>query len=198
MFTGIIEEMGEVAGFQRKGRVAVLTIGSAGLIASLNAADSICVDGTCLTVVSSDRKSFDAEISSETIQKSTIGSFRKGRAVNLERPLSPGGRMGGHLVQGHIDTVIEAVSMKRQRDYATLVVSIPRELSKYVVLKGSIALNGVSLTVAEKRDQAVSVALIPTTLRETNLGKCRAGDRLNLEVDIIGKYVKSFVDVYRS
>jgi len=194
MFTGIVEEIGRVVRFERKGEGAYITIQGPRVADGMEEGHSISVDGVCLTAVSPNRDEFSAEVSPETLKRSTLGSFRVGREINLERPVTPAKFMGGHIVQGHVDAMVKVVSFKRQGDQAELKVDIPRELGAYIVSKGSIALNGVSLTVAEIRGRIVSVALIPTTLKETNLGDCTVGSHLNLEVDIIGKYVKSFID----
>jgi len=197
VFTGIVEEIGKVVKFVRLRQGALLTVRADKVCAGLSEGDSVNVDGTCLTVSSLNRIDFSAEISPETMRRSTLGACRIGKKVNLEKPVTPGGFMGGHIVQGHIDATAKVISFKRQGDHASLEVAIPGEQLDYIVPKGSITLNGVSLTVADICGENVSIALIPTTLQETNLGVCRRGDILNLEVDIIGKYVKSFVDNYR-
>lgn len=194
MFTGIVEEMGKVVRFERKGQGAYVTIRGPRIAEGMAAGNSVSVDGVCLTAVSPNPEEFSAEISSETMKKSTLGSFRVGRGVNLERPVTPEKFLGGHIVQGHVDAMVKVVSFKRLGDQAELKVDIPPEVAGYIVMKGSITLNGVSLTVSDIRGRTISVALIPTTLKETNLGDCRVGEHLNLEVDIIGKYVKSFLD----
>jgi riboflavin synthase len=194
MFTGLVEEVGVVARFERRGKGAYLTVRAPKVSADLAEGDSVNVDGTCLTVISPDRDGFSAEISPETLQRSTVGSYKVGKKVNLERPVTPSSFMGGHIVQGHVDATVKVSSFKQLGHHVDLGVTIPKELSEYIVPKGSIALNGVSLTVAGFQGHSVTVALIPTTLKGTNLGECRRGDILNLELDIIGKYVRSFVN----
>jgi riboflavin synthase len=198
MFTGIIEEVGRVNRFEKRGLGGFITIEAEKVTSGLSEGDSVCVDGTCLTATAVKGNLFSAEVSHETAKKSIIGSYRTGSIVNLERPVSPGGFMGGHFVQGHIDTTVRIVSIRKVGDHTDLEIELPAEYTGYVVSKGSIALNGVSLTVSEKKGHRASVSLIPATLKNTILGKCRRGDQLNLEVDIIGKYIKSFVDVYVS
>jgi riboflavin synthase len=196
MFTGIIQEMGRVVRFERRGGGAHMTVQASRVSDGLGENESISVDGTCLTVVTIAPGRFSMEISGETIRKSTLGTCRPGRRVNLERAVTPTGLFGGHLVQGHVDGTAEVVTLDRNGEHAILKVSVPSDLIPYIVPKGSIALNGVSLTVADRHEERVTIALIPTTLKETNLGGCRRGDRLNLEVDIIGKYIRSFMDAY--
>ncbi|OGF97901.1 MAG: riboflavin synthase subunit alpha [Candidatus Glassbacteria bacterium RBG_16_58_8] len=196
MFTGIVEEVGRVARFDKKGKGGFLTVEAGKIIGDLGEGSSVNVDGICLTVISADASRFSAEISPETLKRGIIDSYRPGRRVNLERPLTANRFMGGHIVQGHVDASARVTSLIRRGDHADLRVLVPKEQMGYIVPKGSIALNGVSLTVATIRREHVVVALIPTTLRETNLGDCRRGDRLNLEVDIIGKYVKTFMEAY--
>jgi riboflavin synthase len=195
MFTGIVEEVGRVSRFERRGSGARVTIDAERVTRGLREGDSVCVDGICLTVVAPAGRRFAAELSRETMERSTLGGCRAGMRVNLERPVRPDGRLGGHIVQGHVDGTATVLALRREGDHALLEAEVPVGLAPYLVPKGSVALNGVSLTVAELRGNRISIALIPTTLRETNLGERRRGDRLNLEVDIIGKYVRSFMAV---
>jgi len=193
MFTGIIEEIGRVSRFERRGRGARVTIDAERVTEGLGEGESICVDGICLTVVAPGPRRFSAEVSRETMERSTLGTCRVGRRVNLERPVRPDGRLGGHIVQGHVDATAEVVSVRREGDHARLEIAVPAGLASYMVEKGSIAVEGVSLTVAALREDRVVIALVPTTLRGTTLGERKRGDRLNVEVDIIGKYVRSFL-----
>lgn len=197
MFTGIIESLGTI---EETGRVPGGTrvrIGCAELSGSLAVGDSIAIDGVCLTVTASTSRWFEAEISPETGRRSTLGRLRAGRVVNLERPLAAGGRLGGHFVQGHVDGTCAVRSLARQGDFVEMTLETPRNLRRYVVEKGSISVNGVSLTVASLRGGVFTVALIPHTLKMTNLSRLRAGSRVNLEVDILAKYVESLVAARR-
>ncbi len=196
MFTGIIETTGRVVRFERRGRGAFLSVLAPVVVSGAGEGESINVDGTCLTVTSFGGDRFTADISPETMKKSIIANYRAGREVNLERAVSPAGLLGGHIVQGHVDAVIRVRSLSRSGEYGELVVEVPPALKEYIVVKGSIALNGVSLTVAGVEGIGVSVALVPATMRGTNLGRCRNGDLINLEVDIVAKYVKSLLWAY--
>ena len=189
MFTGIVEEMGRVAAVQRDGEGLRLTI-EAALARELGPGDSVAVSGVCLTAVDPGETSFTADLSPETVTRSSLGGLAEGDSVNLELPLRPTDRLGGHIVQGHVDAVgaIEASSDNgASRD---MRVSAPAELLRYVVEKGSVTVDGVSLTVTEVDDTGFSVSLIPETLERTNLGELTSGSNLNVECDIVAKYVE--------
>jgi riboflavin synthase len=187
MFTGLIEATGEIAartpttGGQRVSVRSPLT-------AELKLGDSVAVNGVCLTVVQTDAV-FHADVGPETLRVTTLGALDSGALVNLERPLRGDGRMGGHFVQGHVDAVGQIADLRPESDFLWLTVSFPRELARYMVLKGSIAVDGISLTVAGLAGDRFDVQLVPFTVEHTNLKRARIGDRVNLECDMIGKYV---------
>lgn len=159
----------------------------------LRAGDSIAVDGVCLTVVTSGRGSFTADLSPETLTRSTLGDLNPGTLVNLERPLSPSDRLGGHFVLGHVDGVGRVVALTPEGNSIRAEFNAPAVLSPYLVEKGSVAVDGISLTVASCTEKGFSAALIPYTIENTNFMEKKPGDRVNIEVDILGKYVESFL-----
>jgi riboflavin synthase len=188
MFTGLIEAVGEVTGVKRTAagvRVRVHTP----LAAEMLPGDSLAVNGVCLTVVSADRTGMHADISPETARVTTLRSARRGSIVNLERPLRADGRLGGHFVQGHVDATAPVDDIRKQGDSYWLTVRFPAELGHYIVRKGSIAVNGVSLTVAGVDSQRFDVQVIPYTWTHTNISTLQPGDAVNLECDILAKYV---------
>lgn len=192
MFTGLVEDLGVVKAITR-GTVSRLIVASERVAANAYVGDSVAVNGVCLTVtsVSGDELIFDAV--PETLSRSTLGSLRSGDRVNLESSLKAGSAIGGHFVQGHVDGVGVVESIRRMEDSATIRICAPREVMRYVVEKGSIAVDGISLTVASVDDSGFTVAVIPHTLEVTTLGLKRSGDKVNLEADIIGKYVEKFL-----
>jgi len=193
MFTGIIEQTGAVAAVVETGSGRRVTIRAGTLVGELAPGDSIAVDGVCLTVTARAGPEFTADVSHETVRVTTLGGLRADDLVNLERALRGDGRFGGHFVLGHVDTVGTVAGLTRRGEFTDLVVSVPAEFRRYLVPKGSVAVDGVSLTVAETLDSGFSVALIPVTLEGTTLGRKRVGDRVNLEPDIIGKYVWNYL-----
>jgi riboflavin synthase len=190
MFTGIIEEVGAVA--RRSG--ADMEIVAHKCLDGLHLGDSIAVNGACLTVAVIKEKSFVVQVSPETYARTTLGAYQPGDAVNLERAMSPAGRFGGHLVLGHVDGVGEVDGVQPQGEFQLWRFRAPRDVAKYLIPKGSVAIDGISLTVVEPRGGQFSVAIIPTTLRETTLSAKRAGDRVNLEADMIGKHVFHYLN----
>ena len=192
MFTGLVQERGSVQAVERAEQGARLRIRTP-LGAELAAGDSVAVNGVCLTAVEAGADGFAADVIAETLRRSSLGPLEEGDEVNLELPLRPSDRIGGHVVQGHVDGVgvIEAVSEEGQA--RTLRVSAPSELMPYVVEKGSIALDGVSLTVAAVDDEGFTVSLIPETLARTTLGGAAPGRSVNIEVDVLAKYVEKLV-----
>lgn len=196
MFTGIIEGVGTVRAIKRKGESAEIEISCDFNLEKTNIGDSISVNGCCLTVTSRLGKSFWADISSETLETSTLGDFDKGDPVNLERALTVGGRLGGHIVQGHVDGVGEVVEIKEHSSSREFSIKIPDNLSRYIVEKGSVAVDGVSLTVNRCKGSTFTVMVIPHTQLKTTFERMDKGDSVNLEVDIIGKYVEklAFLD----
>lgn len=189
MFTGIIEAVGSLRRLVRRGENAQLEIAAAALAATARLGDSIAVNGACLTIAALAGDSLVCDLSTETLVRTTLGGLRKGSRVNLERPLALGDRVGGHLVTGHVDAVGHVLGRTPQGEGAILRVSFPPSLGLLLVQKGSIAIDGVSLTVANLASSHFDVAVIPYTLKETTLGERRAGDPVNLEADLIGKYI---------
>jgi riboflavin synthase len=191
MFTGIVEEVGEVAAADRRADVLVVRIRARAVVAGLSRGASIAVDGCCLTAVDTRDDGFTCDLTRETLDRTGFaGRLVPGALVNLERPLRADGRFDGHIVQGHVDGVGEILGLERTGGAAELTVAVPPALERYLVEKGSIAVNGISLTVAALRPRGFSVALIPYTLEHTNLRAARPGDRVNLESDVIAKYVE--------
>jgi riboflavin synthase len=191
MFTGIVEEVGEVAAADRRADVLVVRIRARAVVAGLSRGASIAVDGCCLTAVDTSDDGFTCDLTRETLDRTGFaGRLVPGALVNLERPLRADGRFDGHIVQGHVDGVGEILGLERTGGAAELTVAVPPALERYLVEKGSIAVNGISLTVAALRPRGFSVALIPYTLEHTNLRAARPGDRVNLESDVIAKYVE--------
>jgi riboflavin synthase len=190
VFTGIIEEVGEVTGVERNPRSARLRVRGPLVTQDVRHGDSLALNGVCLTVTAAAGGEFSADVMSETLDRSSLGQLAPGDPVNLERAVPLGGRLGGHLVQGHVDGVARVVSRTPGEDWETVVFTLPGDLARYVVEKGSIAVDGVSLTVAGVTAGTFSVGLIPTTLASTTLGRRRPGDLVNLETDVLGKYVE--------
>ena len=190
MFTGIVEDVGTVTGVEDREDVRVLRIATGPALGGLAAGASIAVSGCCLTVVASDGAGFSTELTRETQSRTSFGSVRAGTLVNLERPLRADGRFDGHIVQGHVDAVGRIEALTPTGEAAELVVAAPPALLRYLVEKGSVAVDGISLTVAALRGALFTVALIPYTLAHTNLRSARPGDGVNLEVDVVAKYVE--------
>ena len=195
MFTGIIEELGTVEAVERQSDAVRLTVRATAVLGDAAPGDSICVNGCCLTVVSTssadggEADHFSADVMAETLDKTGLGALAPGERVNLERAVTAGTRLGGHLVQGHVDGVGHVVRRDPGDHWDVVTISLPAALAPYLVDKGSITVDGVSLTVVEARDDDFTVSLIPETLRRTTLGFRAPGDPVNLEVDVIGKYV---------
>jgi len=201
MFTGIVEELGTVVALERLPDGAVLRVRGPLVTKAAKAGDSIAVNGVCLTVVEHGDGEFSADVMAESLNRSALGRLAIGDPVNLERPVAAhavdgaGGRLGGHIVQGHVDGVGTLVSRTRSEHWDLLVIELPAELARYVATKGSIAVDGTSLTVVEVGPDWFSVALIPTTLELTTLGRKQPGDLVNVEVDVIAKYVERLLEV---
>lgn len=194
MFTGIVEELGRVAAIQALPDNAIrITIEGPTVLSDANLGDSICVNGVCLTVAEQNGDQFTADVMSETINRTTIGDLIAGSQVNLERPVTLATRLGGHLVQGHVDAVGQVSAREHSENWDVVTITPPKELLKYVVEKGSITIDGTSLTVSAVTDSTFSVSLIPATLEKTTLGIRQIGDRVNLEVDVLAKYVEKLV-----
>jgi riboflavin synthase len=191
MFTGIVEELGEVVALtDGGGDSAVVAVRGPVVTSDARHGDSISVNGVCLTVIDNADGVFTADVMGETLKRSSLGALRPGSPVNLERAATLGTRLGGHLVQGHVDGVGRILAREPAEQWEVLRFSLPAELARYVVQKGSITVDGVSLTVMEVTEDAFAVGLIPTTLKLTVLGHKQVGDPVNLEVDVVAKYVE--------
>ncbi len=189
MFTGLVEEIGTVRSLRRSGDYQRMDFDARVVVRDARPGDSINVDGVCQTVTRCGADSFSVDTLAETLRKTTLGEMRVGTRVNLERSLTPNTRLGGHLVQGHVDGTARVLSLSREGANAYLTIDLPDELEIYVVREGSIAIDGVSLTVAALIGTRVTVNLIPVTWNATALSDLRVHDRVNIEVDIIGRYV---------
>ena len=190
MFTGIIEEVGKVESLEH-GR---LTVRASGVLAGLKIGDSVAVNGACLSVVELDSRRFAVDLSPETVRRTNLEALDVGQGVNLERPVATTDRWGGHIVQGHIDATGVVRSLKPEGDSILMSLSAPRRLMPYIVEKGFIAVDGVSLSVSKRSASSFTIAVIPYTLEHTVLNERRIGDRVNLEVDIVAKYIESLLD----
>ncbi|MGY0487809.1 riboflavin synthase [Streptomyces sp. WG-D5] len=190
MFTGIVEELGEITAVENLDDACRFRVRGPVVTEGAKHGDSIAVNGVCLTVVEHENDEFTADVMAETLKRSSLGALATGSRVNLERPMVADGRFGGHVVQGHVDGTGTIVERTPSEHWEIVKVSLPAELSKYVVEKGSITVDGVSLTVVEAADDYFTISLIPTTLALTTLGVKQAGDPVNLEVDVIAKYVE--------
>jgi len=193
MFTGIVEELGTLRGVSRGADSARLIIGAEKVLEDARVGDSIAVNGVCLTVVHIEPREFTADVMAETLSKTSLGALNPGDRVNLERALRLGDRLGGHLVSGHIDGVGIITRLER-RDIATLItIRAPGEVMRYIIKKGSVAVDGISLTVVDFKPDNFQVSLIPHTAHSTTLGYKKVGDTVNLEADVIGKYVERLI-----
>lgn len=190
MFTGIIEEMGSVRSIDFVGENARLVIEGAVVTEGTKTGDSISVNGVCLTALDIRNDSFAADVSRETLNRSTLGSLEPGSPVNLERAVTPATRLGGHIVQGHVDGCGTFLSATQEGDFWTVRIGFPQDLAKYLVYKGSVAVEGISLTIAALANDHFDIAVIPKTWEVTNLSSLRSGDAVNLEADVIAKYVE--------
>lgn len=198
MFTGIIEETGAVRAMDRSETGARLRVSASKVLSDLEIGGSIAVNGCCLTAIEIAGDVFAADLSPETLQKTNLGELELERRVNLERPLLPTSRLSGHFVQGHVDATGEFLEVAAAGDGNwTLRVRVPEEAQKYLVYKGSIAIDGISLTVARIAGDIIEVAVIPHTYRETNLSDRKPGERLNLECDVIAKHIERLIPAGR-
>jgi riboflavin synthase len=194
MFTGIIEELGTVASVEVLPDSIRLAIKGDLVRQDLSQGESISVNGVCLTAAEITSDGFIADVMLETLNRSSLSGISQGESVNLERAMSGAGRFGGHVVQGHVDGVAEIISREPSANWEVVKFNIPAELSKYVVHKGSITFDGVSLTVNDISDNTVSLSLIPETLRLTTLGTKQVGDKLNVEADILAKHIEKLIE----
>lgn len=190
MFTGIIEESGKISSLEKHASGAKIRITAKIVTENTNEGDSIAVNGVCLTALDIKKDSFTADVSQETLDKSTLSKLKTGAVVNLERAVTPMTRLGGHIVQGHVDATGKFVSAKQNGDFWTVRVSFPNEIGQYLVYKGSVSVEGISLTIAELKDDYFEIAVIPKTWELTNLSSLKSGDAVNLEADVIAKYVE--------
>ncbi|AQA15149.1 riboflavin synthase [Streptomyces malaysiensis] len=194
MFTGIVEELGEIVAIEHLGDASRFQVRGPVVTEGAKHGDSIAVNGVCLTVVDitedAEGTRFSADVMAETLNRSSLSALDIGSRVNLERPMALGGRLGGHIVQGHVDGTGTIVDRKLSEHWEIVKISLPAELSRYVVEKGSITVDGISLTVVDAGPDYFTVSLIPTTLALTTLGVKQAGDPVNLEVDVLAKYVE--------
>lgn len=193
MFTGLVEGVGKVKALRMGDRSVVLTVGTELPVRAMKLGASVAVNGACLTVVKKGRGDFIVDVSPETLRCTNLEKLRAGSLVNLERPMRLGAPLGGHLVTGHVDGIATVADILRKGEFTFFTFHVPAKLGVLLVPKGSVAVDGISLTVNECRRERFSVAIIPFTLRHTNLRTRRVGDKVNIETDLIGKYVHSFM-----
>jgi riboflavin synthase len=193
MFTGIVEELGSVEAVERQGDAVRLTVRADTVLEDVHLGDSIAVNGCCLTVAATDGRTWTADVMQETLDKTSLGALEQGSRVNLERAVTPSTRLGGHIVQGHVDGTASVRRRTPSEHWEVVELDLPRDLSRYLVPKGSITVDGISLTVVEVGADWFSVSLIPETLARTTLGFRQPGDVVNLEVDVVAKYVEKMV-----
>jgi riboflavin synthase len=198
MFTGIIEELGRVRSVERRGEGVRMRVEARAVAEGTREGDSISVNGVCLTALEVTPEGFSADGSRETLQRSTLGRLRAGSFVNLERAVTPQTRLGGHIVQGHVDARGRFLGAEEHGGSWTVRVGYPPEIARYLVFKGSVAVEGISLTVAALSDDHFEIAVIPKTWAVTNLSSLRPGDEVNLEADIIAKYVERILSAGKS
>jgi len=193
MFTGLIEDVGKIAALRIDNHAAVLTVETKLALGGMSHGASIAVNGACLTVVKKTAKAFTVDVSPETLKRTSLRELAVGSAVNLERPMRLADRLGGHLVTGHVDGLAKILAMSTEGEFTIIRFAVPPVMTPLLVRKGSVAIDGISLTVNDCRRGRFSVAIIPYTLRHTNLRARRVGDKVNVETDLIGKYVQSLL-----
>lgn len=198
MFTGIIEELGKISKIMHKGSSNEVEISCRTIMDDVKKGDSIAVNGTCLTVTDFGATWFRADVSSETLARTSLKRAVPGAVVNLERAIAMGGRFGGHIVQGHVDGMAQLVKVSAEGGFYTLSLSMPQDLTKYVAEKGSIAVDGISLTVAQDLGWGITIAVIPHTYSNTNLYNLAPSDYVNIEVDVIARYTKKLLSGEKS
>lgn len=194
MFTGIIEELGTIQRIESKGHTLILNIKAKKVLEDIKLGDSISVNGVCLTVTEFSRNSFCLDVMPETFHSTTLSDLKKGSLVNVERAISANGRFGGHFVTGHVDTVGQIVTREVSENAISLAIQYPEKYNHFSLYKGSIALDGTSLTIFAISENQLSVSIIPHTAKESVLGMKQVGDKVNIEFDMIGKYLYSFVE----
>ncbi len=190
MFTGIIEELGTVESMVPTEGGAKMIVSASLVTSDSHEGDSIAVNGVCLTALDVKKDSFSADLSQETLDRSTLGNLMPGSRVNLERAVTPSTRLGGHIVQGHVDARGEFIAAEEHGDFWTVRIGYPKDIAQYLVYKGSISVEGISLTIAKLADDHLDIAVIPKTWELTNLSALKPGDAVNLEADVIAKYVE--------
>lgn len=193
MFTGIIEEVGKIAQIKKQGEFAVVTINASRVLEDVHLGDSIAVNGVCLTVTSFTSSQFTADVMSETLKRTSLGELQPSSPVNLERAMAANGRFGGHIVSGHIDGTGEVAEITPADNSVWYRIKTSPKLLRYIIEKGSITIDGISLTVVDVNDESFRVSIIPHTIKETNLGSKKIGSIVNLENDIVGKYIEQFL-----
>src|SRR5918996_3475257 len=194
MFTGLIEDVGKIDALRFNKGSAVLTVKTALSLRSMPLGASVAVNGACLTVVKKSKGTFTVDVSPETLRRTSLATLGVGSLVNLEQPMRLQGRLGGHLVTGHVDGIGAVLAITKQGEFTVFTFQVPVRLGRFLISKGSVAVDGISLTVNDCRRNRFSVAIIPFTLQHTNLRARRVGDKVNIETDLIGKYVHSFLD----
>jgi riboflavin synthase len=194
MFTGIVEELGVVEGLVDQGDAVRLTVRGPHVMVDARLGDSVAVNGCCLTVAERDQETFTADVMRETLEKTALGGLAPGDRVNLERAVTPQTRLGGHIVQGHVDGTGKVLRRTPSEHWEVVEISLPADIARYLVAKGSITVDGISLTVVEVGEESFTVSLIPETLARTTLGFREPGDPVNLEVDVVAKYVERLLE----
>ena len=195
MFTGLIEDTGRIERVRRKGHAAVLTVQTHLPLRTMPRGASVAVNGICLTIVKKSIKAFTVDVSPETLKRTSLQTLKTGSLVNLERPMQLQDRLGGHLVTGHVDGAGVVDSIEHKGEFMFFTIAVPSRIGLLLVTKGSVAVDGISLTVNDCSQRRFSVAIIPFTLNHTNLRVCRVGDKVNVETDLIGKYVYKFLKI---
>ena len=198
MFTGIIEHLGTIDSLEISGEGGRVTVNSPTLAQDLSVSNSIAVNGCCLTIVAKDEKSFSADLSGETVRKTSFGQLATGAKVNLEQPLTAGKEFGGHFVLGHVDTIGRLTRLEPEGENWWYGVEVPESFARFIIPQGSITIDGVSLTVARWDGRVAEVAVIPYTYEHTNIRECKIGDVVNLEGDVLGKYVERYLQARNS
>lgn len=194
MFTGIIQEIGKVKNIKKDSKTVTFAIQTAKILKKKKTGDSIAVNGICVTISKLNKNIFEFESVKETLERTNLKELKTGSEVNLEPALSLNQTLNGHLVQGHIDNTGIVESFQKERNQGSLTIKFPKELANYLAFKGSVTINGISLTIADLQESTLSVALIPHTLKNTNLKSLKKGDRVNLEIDLIARYLKNLLD----
>lgn len=193
MFTGIVEEIGRIIRIEKGANSSRLTVAGEKIFSDLKLGDSVATNGVCLTVTDFSKGIFTADVMNETLKRTNLGDLRQGSAVNLERAMVANGRFGGHIVSGHIDGTGVITKIEQDDIAVWYTIEADRKIMKYIIEKGSVAIDGISLTVAKVTDRSFSVSLIPHTAKETVLGYKKTGDTVNLENDVVGKYIEHFL-----